>query len=257
MTKNWKALGVDAIPIDAYVWYEGNWEHDKYKHSHLRYQLTYVEDGYQYFHIGKNVYLVPQNHVIWIPSEKEHRTTSDAQTVNLMLILFKTVPKDSFYEDVHVFPAPAVLKEMLHYARKWNQLLLQDQEHTSFLNALLHSLPHFCQENDFLQIPVPSDSRLAPVCAYININYKYNYDITILADLATMSIRSLQRIFKQETGITIQKYTQLIRILKSVELIDTKQYTLSQIALMVGYKSLSAFTASYREIMQSKPKIKR
>lgn len=37
-----------------------------------------------------------------------------------------------------------------------------------------------------------------------------------------MSVRSLQRIFKNETGITLQKYLQLTRILKSIELIDTK-----------------------------------
>ncbi|MDR2284515.1 MAG: AraC family transcriptional regulator [Sphingobacterium sp.] len=254
---NWKNLGVDSIPADAYIWYENNWEHDKYEHSHIRYQLTYVEEGYQYFHIGTQIYLVPQNHVIWIPSAREHRTTSNAKTVNLMLILFKTVPENPFYGEVHVFKAPAVLKEMLRYAAKWNQRLQQDEEHTSFLNAMCYSLPYFCDENEFLQIPIPIDQRLTPVCDYINTNYKYNFDVSILAELAAMSVRSLQRIFKQETGITVQKYTQLIRILKSIELIDTQQYTLSQIALMVGYKSLSAFTASYQTIMQGKPKSKK
>jgi transcriptional regulator GlxA family with amidase domain len=39
---------------------------------------------------------------------------------------------------------------------------------------------------------------------------------------AQMSVRSLQRIFKNETGITLQKYLQLTRILKSIELIDTE-----------------------------------
>jgi AraC-like DNA-binding protein len=69
-----------------------------------------------------------------------------------------------------------------------------------------------------------------------------------------MSVRSLQRIFKNETGITLQKYLQLTRILKSIELIDTKQYTLSEIAYKVGYQSLSAFTSSYFAVMKAKPK---
>ncbi len=257
LTEKNRGSYVDDISADAYVWYEKNWQHDAYEHAHQRYQLTYVEDGYQYFHIGQKTYLVPQNHVIWIPSAKEHRTTSDAKTVNLMIVLFKSVPEHEFYQHIHVFAAPSVLKEMLLYAEKWNQLLNEDEEQTLFLKAMLSSLPYFCNENEFLQIPVPADNRLLPVCNYINANYVYNFDIDVFADIAKMSVRSLQRIFKQETGITVQKYMQLIRILKSIELIDTKHYTLSQIALMVGYKSLPAFTSSYYAIMKTKPKLKK
>lgn len=143
---------------------------------------------------------------------------------------------------------------MLLYAEKWNKLTRQDEEQSAFLRAILISLPHFYQENNFLEIPVPQDARLNAVCLYINQNYRYNISTDQLAQVATMSERNLQRIFKQETGITLKKYMQLIRILKSIELIDTKQYTLTQVAYRVGYKSLSAFTNSYATIMKVKPK---
>lgn len=257
LTEKRKGLYADDISTDAYVWYEKDWQHDEYEHTHQRYQLTYVEDGYQYFHLEQTTYLVPQNHVIWIPSNKEHRTTSEAKTINLMIILFKTVFEQEFYQEVHVFSAPTVLKEMLLYASKWNKLLDEDEEKTFFLKAMLNSVPYFCNENEFLQIPVPHDVRLMPVCNYINTNYQYNFDIYELADKANMSVRSLQRIFKQETGIPLQKYMQLIRILKSIELIDTNHYTLSEIAYKVGYKSLSAFSSSYFAIMKSRAKLKK
>ncbi|MGE8343641.1 MAG: AraC family transcriptional regulator [Flavobacterium sp.] len=248
---------VDDIATNAYVWYDTNWKHDDYKHQHHRSQLTFVEEGYQYFHMDEKVYLVPQNHVIWIPSAKEHRITSESKTVNLMILLFKSVPEKDFYQNVHVFSAPAVLKEMILYASKWDKELMDNEEKTSFLNALLTSLPSFCNENNSLQIPVPADSRLIPVCNEINKNYQYPFDIEELAKLAQMSVRSLQRIFKQNTNITIQKYLQLIRILKSIELLDTNQYTLTQIAFMVGYKSLSAFSTSYFSVIKEKPRAKK
>lgn len=254
-----KSLGhyVDDISTEAYIWYDKNWQHDEYEHTHLRSQLTYVEEGYQYFYIDQKIYLVPQHHVIWIPSAKKHRTTSEARTVNLMVVLFKTVPKSPFFHDVQVFRAPAVLREMLLYASKWNKILEEEEEKVFFLNAMLQSLPYFCKENCSLQILVPKDIRLIPVCNYINKNYQYKFDVDALASTAKMSVRSLQRIFKQETGISPQKYMQLIRILKSIELIDKNQYTLSQIATMVGYKSLSAFTLSYSSIMKTNSKIKK
>ncbi|MGG1922613.1 AraC family transcriptional regulator [Chryseobacterium sp.] len=246
---------VDSINKEAYVWCEKNWKHDDYEHKHSRAQLTFVEEGYQYFHIDQKIYLVPQHHVIWIPSEKAHKITSEAQTVNLMVFLFKSVFEDEFYRHVQVFAVPAVLKEMLLYASKWNQLLDENEEQDIFFKAILKSLPNFCKESSSLQIPVPTDSRLIPVCNEINSNFKYNPDMDALAEKAQMSVRSLQRIFKNETGITIQKYLQLTRILKSIELIDTRQYTLSEVAYKVGYQSLSAFTSSYFAIMQTKPKV--
>ncbi|MCT2563815.1 AraC family transcriptional regulator [Chryseobacterium herbae] len=248
---------VDTIGKEAYVWCEKDWKHDDHEHAHHRAQLTFVEEGYQYFHIDQKIYLVPQYHVIWVPSGKAHRITSEAKTVNLMVFLFKNVFNDDFYKDVHVFAVPPVLKEMLLYASKWNQLTEEDEEQDLFFKAILKSLPNFCRESSYLEIPVPSDARLIPVCTSINTNFKYSLNADELAEKAQMSVRSLQRIFKSETGITLQKYHQLVRILKSIELIDIGQFTLSQIAYKVGYQSLSAFTSSYDSIMKSKPKVKK
>ncbi|WP_353145705.1 AraC family transcriptional regulator [Chryseobacterium sp.] len=245
---------VDTIQKEAYVWCEKNWKHDDNEHIHTRAQLTFVEEGYQYFHIENKIYLVPQHHVIWIPSKKAHKITSEAQTVDLTVFLFKTVFPEDFYQHVHVFAAPPVLKEMLLYASKWNKTLVENDEQDIFFKAILKSLPNFCKESNGLEIPVPADKRLIPVCKDINSNFKYNLNIDALAEKAQMSVRSLQRIFKNETGITLQKYLQLTRILKSIELIDTQHYTLSEIAYKVGYQSLSAFTASYFAVMKSKPK---
>ena len=244
---------VDTIEKEAYVWCEKNWKHDDHEHLHHRAQLSLVEEGYQYFHIDRKIYLVPQYHVIWIPSGKAHKITSEAKTVHLMVFLFKSVFENEFYQNVHVFAVPPVLREMLLYASKWNQSLVENDEQDIFFKAILKSLPNFCKESNGLEIPVPADVRLIPVCHEINSNFRYNPDMDSLAEKAQMSVRSLQRIFKKETGITVQKYLQLTRILKSIEWMNTGQYTLSEIAYKAGYQSLSAFTSSYTTVMKTKP----
>lgn len=241
---------VDNIPADAYVWFEDSWQHEKKPHTHKYYQLTYVEEGYQYIHIDDKTYFAPQNHVVLIPSNTVHRTSSDSHSVILKVVLFKILPENDFYRNVQVFSAPTVLKEMIHYAEKWNKVVVNEVEQASFLQAMLISLPHFYKENNLLEIPTPKDQRITPICQYINDNYNYNVSAGELAELANMSERNMQRIFKKETGITLMKYIQLIRILKSIELIDTDQYTFTEIAYRVGYKSLSAFTNSYQTIMK-------
>lgn len=240
----------DEIATNIFIWYEKNYTHEDRLHIHKRSQLAYVEEGYQYFHIENSIYLVPQHHVIWIPTMMGHRTTSNSKATNLMLLLIRNVPTVDFFNNVHVFYAPKVLREMLNYAQKWNgdKNIYDDKD--SFMTAIIDNLPNFCMENASLAIPVPNDIRLLPLCDYINKNYNNNIRINDFESLTAMSARNLQRIFKQQTGITIQKYVQLIRILKSIELIDTGEFTLSEIAYKVGYKSLSAFRSSYNSIMK-------
>ncbi len=257
LTESEKGFYTDSVEIDSFVWYEKNWKHDDYDHVHMRSQLSFVAEGYQYFYIDQKIYLVPQNHVIWIPSGIRHRATSQANYVDLMVLLYQEVPQNDFFKSVHVFAVSPVLKEMLWYASKWSKNVEDNEEQTYFLKAILTSLPNFCSENHHLEIPVPADDRLIPVSDYINENYKYGLEIDFLAEKAAMSVRNLQRMFKLETGVTLQKYIQLIRILKSIELIGLGKYTLTEIAYMVGYKSLAAFTGSYKTIMKSKPKVSR
>lgn len=244
----------DTLAKQSYVWYQQNWLHDDYEHKHQRAQLVYIEEGYQYFHINQKIYFVPQNHLIWIPSNLLHKTTTDAQTVNLMTILFDALPTDSFYDEVHTFSAPAVLTEMISYSKKWSQQTEVNADEASFLDAILRNLPSFCEENTAFQLPIPSDARLVPICTHLDANYTAKLDVTAIAELTTLSTRSIERLFKKDTGMTIQKYLQIVRILKSIELLNQRQFTLSEIALKVGYQSQAAFSTSYFSILKVRPK---
>jgi len=53
--------------------------------------------------------------------------------------------------------------------------------------------------------------------------------------------------------MTLAKYQQLLRIIKSLELLSTKQFTISQIAYKVGYKSVQAFTNIFYAVMKYRP----
>lgn len=255
LTEKLNGVFEDTNEVQAYVWYEGNFVHDEYQHAHQRYQLTYIEQGYQYLQVDHCKYLIPQHYIAWIPSGQRHATTTTAKDINLKVVLYKQVPDEDFYNQVHVFPAPTVLREMLQYAAKWNRLVVEDTEKEQFLKAILISLKYFCDENQSLQVPVPTDHRLVPVCAFINEHYTDHLDLDELANRSNMSVRNLQRLFKQETGLTLQKYLQIIRVLKSIELLDTNEYTLSEVAFKIGYKSLAAFRSSYLDIMKVSPKV--
>lgn len=244
---------VDKIPKPYFVWYEENWTHDDILHYHKKGQIVYVEQGFQYLTVNGKIYLVPQNHAAWIPSLAIHKTNTHSEKIKLMILFFEVDSSDIFYQDVHIFAVPPLLKEMIKYAEKWSKNEVEDPNETIFLHALLNELPQLVAESVQLEIRLPEDSRLKKAIDYLHEHYASNLKIEDLSEIAAISTRTLERIFKKETGLTLSKYQQILRIIKSLELLSSKKWTISEIAFKVGYQSVQAYTNSFTSIMLYPP----
>lgn len=254
--KNNKVHLVDSHPKPYFVWYEENWIHENEFHAHERAQLVYVSEGFQNIHVQDNVYLVPQNHVIWIPANQAHKTKSSAATIKIMTLFFKLIDdKESFYNEVRVFAAPTVLREMLYYAEKWSMKDDKMPEEHYFLKAILFELPNFWGNAIKLSLPAAKDSRLIAVCNYLQDNFTSKISYSIIASDHAMSQRTMERLFKNDLGITLSKYVQIVRILKSLEWLSSSNLSIREIGERVGYSSLQAFSNSFQQIMHYSPRL--
>ncbi|MFZ4928415.1 helix-turn-helix domain-containing protein [Chryseobacterium sp. Mn2064] len=246
-------IEVDELNKPYFVWFEENWVHDDVLHHHQKGQLVYVESGFQYITIEERIYLLPQNHAVWIPPNAVHKTNSHSEKIKLMIMFADTDGKAPFYNEVSVFSVPPVLKEMIKYAEKWSKLFTKDKSETLFLKALFNELPQFVEHSLKLHICLPKDKRLTKVIEYLHHHYREEIRIEELGDTALLSLRTLERIFKKETGLTLIKYQQMLRIIKSLELLSSGNFTISETAYEVGYKSIQAYTRSFQSVMQFRP----
>ena len=247
-------IQISSIVKPFFVWFEDNWVHDNVLHHHEKAQLVYVESGFQYLTVEDSIYLLPQNHAAWIPSNALHKTNSHSEKIRLMVLFFNTEAlTDPFYRNIRVFSVPPVLREMIKYAEKWSKHTEETNEENQFLGALISELPYFVAQALQLYIPVPADSRLRAITDHILDQYSSDIRIEQLSELAPVSLRSLERIFKKETGLTLNKYLQMVRIIKSLELLSTNEFTVSEIAFKVGYNSLQAYTNSFQSVMKQRP----
>lgn len=57
----------------------------------------------------------------------------------------------------------------------------------------------------------------------------------------------LSRIFSTQTGQTITQYLRQLRMEKAAELLKSREYNVTEVALEVGYNSLSHFSAAFQE----------
>ncbi|MNI67171.1 HTH-type transcriptional activator RhaS [compost metagenome] len=104
-----------------------------------------------------------------------------------------------------------------------------------------------------LEITLPSENRLQTVLDHLHDHYTHAIKMDDIALLSNLSLRTIERLFKKETGMTLVKYQQLLRIIKSLELLSMGELTISQIAYKVGYQSLQAFTNSFYAVLGYRP----
>ncbi|MCY4778964.1 helix-turn-helix domain-containing protein [Sphingobacterium sp. UT-1RO-CII-1] len=249
-------MQVDKQSKPYFVLYEENWVHEKDFHQHERAQLVYVLEGFQNIHVHDNVYLVPKNHVIWVPPNLTHKTITSSKTIKIMTLFFKLKDdRESFYNQVRVFSSPTVLSEMLFYAEKWSMSMHETREEYYFLKAILYELPHFWNNAIKLSLPAAKDPKIMALTNYLQKNYDRKIPYNIIADEHSMSQRTMERLFKKDLGITVSKYIQILRIIKSLEFLSSSNFSIQQISDLVGYQSAQAFSNSFLQIMHYSPQL--
>jgi transcriptional regulator GlxA family with amidase domain len=109
-----------------------------------------------------------------------------------------------------------IARELVVYIRRQGN----DKQESVFLNYRSHIHSGIHKLQDWLQANIERKSTLQD-----------------LADIANMSSRNLTRIFKKETGISINAFVTLIRKDKIKELLKNPDITRQQIAMQCGLKS--------------------
>ena len=77
--------------------------------------------------------------------------------------------------------------------------------------------------------------------------------VAAMARAAGMSVSRLHRVFKAHRGVTPAEILNRVRIEAACKRLDDTTASVAEIALEVGFQSLSAFNANFRRYMQTSP----
>ena len=78
-------------------------------------------------------------------------------------------------------------------------------------------------------------------------------DVTDMANAANVSVSRLYKLFKTHRGITPLEMLNRIRVQNACKRLDEPASSISEIALEVGFGSLSAFNANFKRLMGTSP----
>lgn len=102
-----------------------------------------------------------------------------------------------------------------------------------------------------------SNRALVDVASLMEANFEEPLTAIELADLAGLSLRQVQRMFRKSLGTTPTKYYLRMRLQRARELLLQSEMSITQIAIACGFQSTCHFSKSYRALYGCTPRSER
>jgi AraC-like DNA-binding protein len=97
-------------------------------------------------------------------------------------------------------------------------------------------------------LPNPRDRRALAAAERVRADPSAELDIEGLATASGASARTLQRLFKAETGLRLSEWRQKLRLLEAASLLSAGA-SVTEAGFAAGYASTSAFVNAFRQRM--------
>lgn len=97
------------------------------------------------------------------------------------------------------------------------------------------------------------NKNVSRAISYIAAQYNRHLTVEWIAKQLYMSPRHLMRLFKQETGMTFNKYLTNYRMSKATQLFKSGEYKIYEVAQLVGYSDSKYFCKQFKKITGKNP----
>lgn len=124
-----------------------------------------------------------------------------------------------------------------------------------YLFELILLISKDVQKNNKLKID-PANQFITKTLKYIEENYSGKILLDDIADSLNISVRYLSKVFCDKMHMPIASYVSLYRINRAIEMMR-QDYSLTYIAMNVGFSSLPHFTKVFKQRMAATPKLYR
>ena len=222
-------------------------------HMHREAQLVYAARGTMQVTTPKGRWLVPPDRAVWVPALSEHSidVLADIQMRTLYFDqdwLKREKRSESLSAEFVVRVSP-----LLHQAI----LALFDAGNTEARTELLVRLVMLelhQAEDSATFVPLPREVRCRRAAMIVLDDPTGLHDIDTLAREVGTSARTLSRLFSTETQLSFKSWCQRARIAAAIQRLSTDaSVSVKQLATSLGYASVPAFSAAFRQVTGRTP----
>ncbi|MEE9414533.1 MAG: helix-turn-helix transcriptional regulator [Acidimicrobiales bacterium] len=216
------------------------------EHSHPEHQLVYADHGVLNVETNSSRWVVPPLRALWVPADIPHRIVAkaDSEMATLYLSRSTTVRRPG----VAVIYVSPLLRELIRYIhrddssgppRRRLEAVILDQ-----LEAAASAPP--------LRLPRLEDPRARAVAEALDRDPTDERTLREFGRDIGAHERTLQRIFKAETGTTFGQWRTQLRLQHGIVAL-TQGHSVTDAATRCGYHEPSAFIAAFRAAFGTTP----
>jgi AraC-like DNA-binding protein/mannose-6-phosphate isomerase-like protein (cupin superfamily) len=216
--------------------------HLMHTHDHPWAQLVYARSGVMHVTVEGRVWFVPPTRAIWIPNGVRHCIGVQGE-VALRTLYIASERAGPLKRDVEALEVSALLSEMILYILSIGMLDPKIAEHDRLAGVLMDLIA--TAPGTDLALPLPRDLRALKLAEHLRGDPADRRDLDTLAAETGASLRTLQRCFSEETGLTIEQWRQKARLVHSAAQLASGA-SVTDAAIGCGYDSPSAYIAAFR-----------
>ncbi|MDZ4827849.1 MAG: helix-turn-helix transcriptional regulator [Actinomycetota bacterium] len=210
--------------------------------------LLYASAGVMTVETETGTWVVPPHRALWAPDGTPFRIVMHGRVSVRTLYLSSEL--DVLSREWRVVNVTPLLRELVIHAVRTSPLDLDHPEHARLIGVLVDQLATLPQVP--LQLPRPSDPRAQVLADELVATIATDAPLDELAAAVGASRRTLERLFLDETAMTIGQWRQRARLVEALRRLAEGE-SVTATAYAVGYSTPSAFGAMFREAMGETP----
>ncbi len=219
------------------------------RHSHDWAQLVYARSGMMRVLADGQIWLVPPTRAIWIPARIEHEFSVRGEVAFRTLYVAAERGR-SVTRGIGTFEVAPFLSELILHILSLQILAPTVPSHDRLAGVLVDLINEAAAID--LMLPLPRDPRARRLSKHFQTHPDDRTDLPRLATMAGASIRTLQRCFISETGMTVDTWRQKARLIASTAALSAGG-SVTDAAMDCGYDSPSAFIAAFKRQFSMTP----
>ena len=215
-------------------------------------QLLYASTGVMTVETDDGTWVVPPHRALWAPDGTRYRIVMHGRVSVRTLYLRSELA--ALPGGLHAVNVPPLLRELIIHAVVTSPLYADTAEDQRLVGVLIDQLRTLPQAP--LQVSMPTDPRARAVADRLagdpGGTGTDTGDLTALAATVGASCRTLERLFRSETGLSLGRWRQRQRLVHALQLLAEGR-SVTHVAHAVGYSTPSAFTVMFHAELGATP----
>lgn len=212
-------------------------------------QLAYASRGVMTVETPEGAWVVPPHRAVWIPAGITYGVRMSGR-VSVRTLFFRPRLRGRLPGTCTAVEVTPLVRELVLHAAQQNTMRRADPAARRLARLLLDLLAALPAQP--LQLPMPTDPRARKAADLLLAEPGERPPLAQVARTAGASGRTLERLFLEETGMTLGRWRRRLRLVEALRLLAGGE-PVTRVALDVGYATPSAFVSAFRRELGRTP----